>query len=131
MADLEEKPRFVDVWPKIAEALEGCHLVIFGADWARSALRSVHRGGVLDNAFCLHNKCREYYNEFYDLSLEKILIYQGIDKKRDELKDSRDRLLMLAQVVRNLAAGKEKQSQESEHFLFTDDGLSDLEDHPF
>lgn len=126
MEDLEEKPLFADAWPKIVEVLENRHIIIFGADWARSALRSVYPGGVLDGAFCLHNKCKEYYNEFYDLSLERVLDYQGIDKKREELKDSRDRLLMLAQVVNNLAAGMEKHVDESES-----EGLDDLSDHPF
>lgn len=107
--------------------VEDRHIIIFGADWARSALQSAYHTHVLDNAFCLQNKCKEYYNQFYDLGLEKILSYQGIDKRRDELRDSRDRLLMLARVANNLAAGMQKQSQESE----ISDSLGDLSDHPF
>jgi len=86
-------------------------------------LQSVGQPYALEGVYCLHNKCKEYYGEFYDLSLEKVLAYQGIDKKRDELKDSQDRLLMLAQVVRNLAAGMTKQTQTEE--------LETLVDHPF
>ncbi len=127
IADLEGKPTISEAWPKIAEMLEDRQVVIFGADWARQALQLVYPTHVLHQAYCLQNKCKEYYGEFYDLSLEKILTYQGIDKKRDQLKDSHDRLQMLAQVVHNLAAGMEKQSQESEN----SDGLDDLDDHPF
>jgi DNA polymerase III epsilon subunit-like protein len=124
-SDLENKPRLADVWPHIEEMLKGQHIVVFGADWARNALRSVHHTHALDAAFCLHNKLKEYYNQFYDLSLEKILNYQGIDKKREELRDSRDRILMLAQIVRNLAAGMAKQSEVAES------SLDDLDSRPF
>jgi DNA polymerase III epsilon subunit-like protein len=129
IADLMDKPQLADAWPEIAEMLEGHHIVIFGADWARSALQSVHPTytHALDNAYCLHNKAKEYYGEFYELSLEKILGYQGIEKRRDELKDSRDRLRMQAQVVNNLAAAMKKQTQESED----SDNLDDLDTHPF
>ncbi|SRR6266700_3245138 len=124
--DVVDKPRLADVWPTIQEVLENRHLIIFGADWARGALRSVLYASMLDNAFCLQNRCKEYYNQFYDLSLEAVLGYQGIDKKREQLRDSRDRVLMLVQVVRNLAAGMAKQVQESEG-----DTLDDLDEHPF
>jgi len=126
MVDLEDRPRIADAWPNIVEVLEDRHIIIFGADWARSALLSVYQTHILDSVYCLHSKCKEYYSEFYELSLEKILGYQGIDKRRDQLTDSRERVLMLAQVVRNLAAGMEKQFQDE-----VSDGLDDLPDHPF
>jgi DNA polymerase III epsilon subunit-like protein len=125
MTDLEGKPTISEVWPQFAERLEDCHVVIFGLDWARQAVRSVYPTHMLDSVFCLHNKAKEFYGEFYELSLEKILTYQGIEKKRDELTDSRVRILMLDQVIRNLAAGMTKAVQESEG----SDGLDD--DHPF
>jgi DNA polymerase III epsilon subunit-like protein len=134
MADLEDKPRFADVWPAIAEMLAGHHSIIFGADWARSTLQSVHPNytHALDGAFCLHNKCKEYYGEFYDLSLEKVLAYQSIDRKREQLTDSQDRILILAQVIHNLAAGMAKQIQEQEHEPDSlDEALGDLDSHPF
>lgn len=125
MADLLDKPDIREAWPSIAEQLEGRHIVIFGADHTRQALQSVGHPHALDNAFCLHNKCKEYYGEFYDLSLEKVLSYQSIDKKREELVDSRDRLRMLAQVMNNLAMGMVKQTSEDPN------SLGDLDDHPF
>jgi DNA polymerase III epsilon subunit-like protein len=131
MVDVEAQPRLADVWSSIAERLEDRPVILFGADWTRQALRSVDPtyAHALDSAFCLHNKCKEYYGEFYELSLEKVLGYQGIDKKRDELKDSRDRLLMLVQVMNNLAVGMEKQTQDPE--TSEDNSLEDLDDHPF
>jgi DNA polymerase III epsilon subunit-like protein len=125
MADVEDRPTISEAWPTIAEQLEGRHLVIFGADHARAALRTVYQTSLLDGAYCLHNKAKEYYNQFYQLSLEAVLGYQGIEKKREDLKDSRDRLAMLALVVTNLAAGMKKQSQEDET------ANDDLSDHPF
>jgi DNA polymerase III epsilon subunit-like protein len=141
MADLVNKPRLVDAWPKIAEMLQDHHVIIFGADWSRKALQTVGYPFVLDSAFCLHNKCKEYYGEYYDLSLEKVLTYQGIDKKRDELKNSRDRIVMLESLIHNLAKGMTKQfpRQETNNLesdflgLVGADGedLSDLDAHPF
>ena len=122
--DVQDKPRFAGVWPEVEKMLEDCHIVVFGQDYAHRALQSVTTSRALDNAFCLHNKCKEFYNEFYELSLQKILSYQGIDKNRIELQDSRDRIQMLAQVVRNLAAGMPKQAQEAED-------SNDLDEHPF
>jgi len=124
MADLRDKPRISQAWPEIVEALAGHHVIIFGADYVRQALRSVYQTHLLDDAFCLQNKCKEYYGEFYDLSLEKILGYQSIDKKREELRDSRDRLSMLMMVVRNLAAGMAKKVQEPEP-------SDEIDEHPF
>ena len=132
--DLEDKPVINEAWPNIAEVLENRHIVVFGLDYARSALQSVNHHHALDSAFCLHNRAKEFYSEFYELSLEKVLAYQGINKKRDEMKDSRERVLMLAQVVRNLAAGMKKQEQKSEstaESFFDDDDLGDLDSHPF
>lgn len=128
LADVQEKPRFADVWPEIAEKLQGRHIIVFGADWARSALRMVSSSRVLEDAYCLHNKAKEYYGEFYELSLETILSYQGIDQKRDELKDSGDRLLVLAQIIRNMAEGMARQTKAEET---VEEDLGDLEDHPF
>lgn len=124
MSDLEDKPRFGEARSHIKEKLEDKHLIIFGADYACNALGSVLASSMAHDAFCLHNKCKEYYGEFYELSLEKVLSYQGIDKKRDDLKDSRDRAQVLAKVVRNLAAGMPKKEQEAEE-------QNDLDDHPF
>lgn len=126
-AKLEGSPRFADVWARSEEWLSGHHLIIFGADHARRALRSVSQTSLLDDAYCLHNKCKEYYGQFYELSLERVLAYQGIEMKREELKDSLDRIAMLAQVVRNLAAGMPKQQQEEEDALQDDD----LDAQPF
>jgi hypothetical protein len=123
--DLEEKPLLVDAWPGIAETLQDKHIIIYGADWACAALRGTHYAQALDGAYCLHNRCKEFYNEFYELSLEKVLNYQGIDKKREQLTDSRERIVMLQQIVSNLAAGMEKQKPVD------DSGLEDLEEHPF
>lgn len=123
--DVEDRPMISEVWPTIAEQLEGLHLVIFGVDHARQALRTVYQTDLLDGAFCLHNRCKEYYNQFYQLSLETVLAYQGIEKKRNDLKDSRDRIALLAQVVHNLATGMQKQS------LAKDETSDDLSDHPF
>ena len=127
LADLQGKPTISEAWPAIVEAFEGRQVIIFGADWARRAIQTVYHTHALKDVYCLHNKAKEYYGEFYELSLEKILGYQGIDKKREDLKDSRDRLLMLAQVINNLAAGMAKQPQEPEAL----NGLEDLSDHPF
>ena len=126
-SDLEDKPTISEVWLGLAERLEGRQVIIFGADYARQALGTVHHAHLLDGAHCLHNKCKEYYAEFYELSLEKILTYQGIDKKREELRDSRDRLLMLLHVINNLAAGMAKSRQEPE----PSGNLDDLDSHPF
>jgi DNA polymerase III epsilon subunit-like protein len=128
MADLRDKPRLADAWTHIEQMLEGQHIIIFGAEWACNALRSVRHTHALDQAFCLHNKCKEYYNQFYDLSLATILNYQNIDKKREELRDSRERILVLAQIVRNLAAAMPKQSQESEGL---ESFPEDLDSQPF
>ena len=126
LADVENEPRLADVWPSLAVAIFDRQIVIFGADWARHALTGiVPHAPLLDNAFCLHNKCKDYYGEFYYISLEKVLGYQGIDKKREELNDSRDRIVMHAQILENLAAGMEKQEPAQE------EGLDDLPDHPF
>ncbi len=127
MDDLEDKPRLANVWPEIVETLAGHPVIVFGADYVRQALRTVYQTHLLDDAFCLQNKCKEYYGEFYDLSLEKILGYQAIDKKREELRDSRDRLSMLMMVVRNLAAGMAKKVQEPE----PSDEIDDFDSHPF
>lgn len=126
LADLLDKPRLADIWPEIVERLDGKHLIIFGANWARLAMRTVQPAHLpaLDNAACLHNKCKEYYDEFYEISLEKVLSYQGIDKPRTELRDSRERVVMLDQVIRNLATGMTKQDR-------SDDDLSDLDERPF
>lgn len=125
LADLEGKPTISQAWPTIAEALEGRQVIIFGADWARRSISTVYPTHALDGAYCLHNKAKEYYGEFYELGLQKVLTYQGIDRQREQLRDSRDRLLMLAQVVNNLAMGMPKQPQEPETLD------SDLETHPF
>lgn len=127
MSNLIEKPRLADIWPEVIERLNGKHIIIFGADWARSAIRTVQPAHLLalDNAACLHNKCKEYYREFYELSLEKVLAYQGIDKKRSQLKNSCERILMLERVIHNLAAGIEKQTQGA-----IDTEVS-LDEHPF
>jgi hypothetical protein len=126
-ADLIGKPRFADAWTDIEAALADRQLIIYGADWSRQAWRTVSGSDLLANAFCLHNKCREYYDEFYDLSLVKVLSYQGLEVQREELRDSRDRLPLLDMVVRNLAAGMPKKVQEPEPELA--DG--ELGDHPF
>src|SRR6266567_1287367 len=123
IANLDDKLTMSEAWPNIMEQLEDRHLIILGADYVRQAVQSVYQTNVLNNAFCLHNKAKEFYGQFYDLSLEKIFAYQGIDRKREQLRDSRDRILMLAQVVNNFAAGMPKQSQEDE----ASDGLGDLE----
>lgn len=127
LTDLEGKPTISQAWPTIAQALADHHVIIYGADWARRAVQSVYPTHALDSAYCLHDKLKEFYGEFYELSLEKVLSYQGIDKKREELRDSRDRVRMLAQVVNNLAAGMVKQSQEPE----TSESLDDLDSRPF
>jgi len=123
LAELEGKPTISEAWPTIAETLESRQVIIFGAEWARRAIQTVYPTHALDGAYCLHNKAKEFYGEFYELSLQKILTYQGIDRQREQLRDSRDRLLMLAQVITNFAAGMAKQPQEPE--------ASDLLDHPF
>lgn len=128
LADLEGKPTISEAWPRIAEELEGRQVIIFGADWASRAIQTIYPAHALDGAYCLHNKAKEFYGEFYELSLQKILTYQGIDRQREQLKDSRDRLLMLAQVLNNLAAGMKRQSQESE---FSDSLDDNLDSHPF
>lgn len=125
MKDLEDKPRIADAWPDIVKMLADRHIIVFNADFARSSLRSVRRTHLLDGAYCLHNKSKEYYGQFYELSLEVILGYQGIDKKREDLKDSRERILMLAQVIRNLATGMKKRVQEPEA------SEDSLDEHPF
>lgn len=125
MDDLKDKPRIVDAWTDIEKALEDHHIIIFNADFARDALRSVCRTHLLDDAFCLHNKVKEYYGEFYELSLEKILSYQDIDKKREDLKDSRERIRVLAQIIRNLSTGIKKKTQEPE------ENEKPLDDCPF
>jgi hypothetical protein len=128
MIDLVDKPRIDEAWPRFADLLEDRHIIVFGREWARNALRTVRTSSVLDGAFCLQDKCKEYYNQFYELSLEVVLGYQGIEKTRAELTDSRDRVLMLEQVVRNLAAGMaKKQEPEAGSSGF----LDDLEEHPF
>lgn len=124
-ADLEERLVISEAWPEIVGKLENRHVVIFGADHAREAIRTVHPTHILDGAYCLHNKAKEYYGEFYELSLEKVLSHQGIDKKREELRGSKDRILMLAQVIRNLAENKPRQTQEPETLD------NDLDLHPF
>lgn len=92
---------------------------------------------MLDGAFCLHNRAKEFYSQFYELSFEKVLSYQGIDRKREQLTDSRERALMLVHVVRNLSIGMEKQVREPESesaadsFFSDDDALGDLDAHPF
>jgi len=134
MSSLRDEPRLADAWPNIVEVLENHHIIIFGADYARQALQSVLHTHILDNAFCLHNRSKEYYGEFYDLSLEKVLGYQAINKTRDELKDSRERILCLAEVMRNLAEGMTKHVQQPDsatELFMEDDSLGDLDDHPF
>lgn len=126
LPDLLDKPRLADIWLEVVERLDNKHLIIFGADWARQAVRTVFPTHLLDSATCLHNKTKEFYGEFYELSLEKVLSYQGIDKPRAELRDSRERVVMLDQVIRNLATGMAKQEQER-----SDDNLNDLDEHPF
>lgn len=126
LADLEGMPTLNEAWLKIIEALEDRHIIIFGVDYASQAVRSVLPTRIIADATCLHNKCKEYYREFYELSLERVLAYQGIDKKRSQLTDSRERILEQAQVIRNLAAGMEKQVQEPES-----SGDDTIDDHPF
>lgn len=63
MVDLEDRPLLADAWPNIQETLEDHHIIIFSADFARSALQSVYQTHILDSAYCLHNKCKEYYNQ--------------------------------------------------------------------
>lgn len=126
LADLDGMPTISEAWLKIVEQLADRHIIIFQADHARQAIHSIYPPSVLNDATCLHNKCKEYYQEFYELSLEKVLAYQGINKKRDELKDSRERILEQAQVIRNLAVGMEKQTQETEEA-----DNDSLDEHPF
>lgn len=128
MVDVENQPRLADEWPKILEVLENRPLVIFNADWARVALRTVVQSNVLDGAYCLHNRAKEFYGQFYELGLEKVLSYQGIDRKREQLTDSRERALMLVEVLRNLAAGMEKKSEGEGA---ADDGLGELDEFAF
>jgi hypothetical protein len=129
MKDVAPYLTLAECWHEIAYQLSGQHVVMFSPDWAISALRSVHVADkpytFLGNAFNLHNKCKEFYNEFYDLSLETILRYQGIDKQRSQLQNSIDRIKVLAQIVENLANDLAK-VQEPES---TED--DDLEGHPF
>jgi DNA polymerase III epsilon subunit-like protein len=133
MSDVVDMPRLADAWPKIAEVLENHHIIVFGLSYARQALQTVSTTRILDTACCLHNRCREFYGEFYYLSLDQIFHYQGIDKSREALKDSRARILVLAQVLNNLAQGMKKQVPEPESATepFLDDGLGDLDQHPF
>jgi DNA polymerase III epsilon subunit-like protein len=132
-SDLEGKPTISEAWPNIEKMLEDHHVVIYGADYASKSLQSVFPTHVLSSAYCLHNKCKEYYGEFYELSLEKVLSYQAIDKKRGQLTNSRDRVLMLAQVLHNLAANVKKQDENAPEAAIaaSDAMLSDLDDHPF
>lgn len=125
MSDMENQPSIAEAWSDIEKVLADRHIIIFGADYARNTLRTMCRTRLLDDAYCLHNKAKEYYGEFYELSLRTVMSYQGIDKKREDLKDSRERVLVLAQVVRNLSTGMKKQVQESEEH---DDSL---DEHPF
>jgi DNA polymerase III epsilon subunit-like protein len=124
-SDVREYPRFDEVLPRIEEHLKDRVVIIFNADWARQALSTVSRSDIFKDALCLHNKAKEYYGQFYELSLQTVLEYQGINKTRDQLKDSRERILMLAQVVRNLAAGMKKVEPEPEP------EETDLDEHPF
>jgi DNA polymerase III epsilon subunit-like protein len=131
-SDLVDQPRLAEAWTHITELLEGHPVIIFGADWACEAISTVVQTHVLDGAFCLHGKSKEFYGEFYELSLEKICSYQGIDKRRDQLKDSRERVLVLAQVLHNLAQGMPKQVQETQSTeSMLDDEPLDLDSHPF
>jgi DNA polymerase III epsilon subunit-like protein len=125
-ADLEDRLVISEAWPEIAGQLENRHIIVFGADHARDAIRTVYPTHVLDGAACLHNRCKEFYGEFYELSLERILGYQNIDRKREDMKDSRERVLVLAEVMRNLAVGMTKRLPEEE-----DSDLDDLDAHPF
>lgn len=125
LADVGGKPLLKDVWDAIIKIMEGRHIIIFGADWARRSLQHMPHAYVLKKAMCLHNKCKEYYAEFYRLGLTEILAYQGIDKTREDFKDSRERIVMYKQILSNLAAGMEKQTPAQEK------GLDDLPDHPF
>lgn len=61
LPDLLDKPRLSDIWTDLVERLDGKHIIVFGADWARQAVRAVFPTHLLDNTFCLHNKAKEYW----------------------------------------------------------------------
>lgn len=121
--DVLDQPKISDAWGNIAEHLADRQVVIFNAQWARDSVKTTYPTRFLDSAFCLQNKAREYYNEYYGLSLAKVLEYQGIDKKREDLRAAPARVVMLDLVLHNLAAGMEKKPEPAV--------LDDLDDHPF
>lgn len=133
MEDLIGQPLFKDAWPGLKEQLADRLVIVFGLDYAKKAIWLDHT--PFKRAFCLHNKTKEFYGEFYGLSLETVLSYQGINKTREELKESTERIYYLAQVIEKLAEGKPKvqvpaapATGESDDILGE---LGDLSEHPF
>lgn len=87
----------------------------------------------LPGATCLHTKCKRYYGQFYDLSLQTVLSYQGVNKTRTEMTDSRERIEMQVLVLRNLAEGKAKVQEVPDTPVASEaiDLVDELDAHPF
>jgi hypothetical protein len=110
LKDTWDMPRLADIIDQVTSILDGAPVVVFGLEFAQRALQMVStRRRILDNGHCLHTRCRDYYWEFYYLGLDQVLQYQGINKRRSELTDSRERVKVLAEVLSNLAKGLPKQ----------------------
>lgn len=122
--DVLDQPKISEAWDSIAAHLADRQVVIFNAQWARDSVKTSYPTRLLDSAYCLHTKAREYYNEFYGCSLEKILGYQGTDKTRGDLRAAPARVVMLDLILHNLANGMEKKPEPEPE-------LTDLDDHPF
>lgn len=135
MDNLEDKHLLGYYWSEIESHLLNRQVIIFGKEHAESALdHAMLQHDIIKDAFDFHSICQGYYTQFYDLSLERVLAYQGIDKKRHELKDSVERIRYLEKVLRNISIRLERHSIQYEGYSddpFVTDEESSLDEHPF
>lgn len=144
-ADLVGAPSIQDAWPRILAAFSGSYLVSFAHEWDVKTLKAAAEEYKLPMpAFIgedLQRHCTAYYLREYYLDLSAVAARMGHPLASY---DALDRLNAQAAIISGMANGlvdmrqPEEPAEESDSAAnggetgnMNDDGLGDLDDHPF
>lgn len=140
---LADAPALVEVWPRIQRAFRGAYILAFNLEWDIKTLKTAaEQHGVAPLPIigeCLQRRCTAYYRKEYYLDLPKVAERMGHSLERW---DAPFRLSTQYAILDGMSHGitdvnvpKELVYQEPVNIANTnndpDDGLSDLDDHPF
>lgn len=140
--DLIGVPTLQEAWPRILDAFSGVYILSFAQEWDVKVLKAAaeeHKMPVpVFIGEDLQRRCTAYYSKEYYLDLASVAKRMG-HPLNDY--DALERLKAQAAIIAGMAQGITDVSlpdeaptapgQSSDELLVSDEGLGDLEDHPF